>query len=146
MPKITVAPSGKLGVAWYDRRYDPDHANYDLAYSESTDGGATWSVNQRVSDVSSDPDQLQDYKGINDLGLRTALVYGPDYAIAGWLDTRVASQLGEFFVDRGTMAVETPVPTETPVATDTPASTGTSTATSTSVVTVTVTPLVHAAV
>lgn len=106
-PTIQVSPSGTIGVTWYDRRYDPIHANYDLAYTESTDGGATWSLNQRVSDVSSNPDELLDYKGICDIGYRKSLVYGPDYAMASWIDTRVAPQLGEFFVDRGTINTPT---------------------------------------
>ena len=106
-PTIQVSSSGTVGVTWYDRRYDPLHANYDLAYTESTDGGATWSPNQRVTDVSSDPDQLLDYKDICDIGNRRSLVYGPDYAIASWIDTRVAPQLGEFFIDRGTISTPT---------------------------------------
>ena len=90
-PTIQVSPSGTVGVTWYDRRYDPLHADYDLAYTESTDGGATWSPNQRVSDVSSDADQLQDYKGICDIGNRKSLVYGYGYAMASWMDTRVCA-------------------------------------------------------
>ena len=86
-PTIQVSPSGTVGVTWYDRRYDPLHADYDLAYTESTDGGATWSPNQRVSDVSSNADQLQDYKGICDIGYRKSLVYGYGYAMASWIDT-----------------------------------------------------------
>jgi hypothetical protein len=136
MPTVQVSPAGTVGVTWYDRRYDPAHADYDLAYSESTDGGATWSANQRVSDVSSNADNLQDYKGISDIGIRKSLAYGPGYAIASWLDTRTAPQLGEFFIDRGTMG--TPVATATPTASNT----AVATATTTPMVTATSTPTV----
>ncbi len=69
-PTMEVAPDGTIGVTWYDRRYDPNHYMYDLAYSQSTDGGLTWSPNQRVTDQSSDPTQLADFKGIDDVGFR----------------------------------------------------------------------------
>jgi hypothetical protein len=125
MPTLQVAPDGTVGISFYDRRYDPDHLLYDLSYTQSADGGATWSANQRVSDVSSDPDRLVDFKGIDDIGFRKSLVYGPDYAVASWLDTRLGLQQGEFFIDRGTVLITT-TPTLTPIM---PSPTGTSAST-----------------
>src|SRR5205814_1209779 len=112
---------GLLGAVWFDRRYDPDnHYLYDLAYSQSTDNGLTWSTNRRVSDVSSNPDHVSDYKGTDDVGYRKALVYGPDYVLASWLDTRLGSEQGDFFTDRGVFGV--PDPTSSPTPTPTPCS------------------------
>ncbi|MEO5953829.1 MAG: S-layer homology domain-containing protein, partial [Chloroflexia bacterium] len=93
------------------------------SYNESTDGGATWSATQRVSDTSSDPDRLIDIKGIDDIGIRKSLVYGPDYALPSWVDTRLGVQQGEFFVDHGAVPTTTPTPTiltPTSVPTSTP--------------------------
>ena len=151
MPTIAVAGNGTIGVSFYDRRYDPDHKLYDLSYTESTDGGVTWSANQRVSDVSSNPDYVQDVKGIDDLGYRKGLAYGPNFAIASWLDTRAEMvRSGEFYIDRGIITGPTPTltptapvasPTRTPTTqaggsatstrTNTPATVTTATATST---------------
>ncbi|HEX9989908.1 MAG TPA: S-layer homology domain-containing protein [Chloroflexia bacterium] len=115
MPTIGAHPSGLIGVTWHDRRYS-DGYRYDLVYSQSTDGGLTWSKNQRVSDVSSDPEAVPDYKGIDYIGYRVPLVFGYDYILPGWLDTRRGTRNGDFFTDRGVL----PVPTVTPLPTQTP--------------------------
>lgn len=59
-PGISIAPNGRIDVAWYDFRNSPtpegtgeggnDGGSHDVYYSSSTDGGATWSTNLRVSD------------------------------------------------------------------------------------------------
>ncbi len=104
-PYIAIGHDGTLGVTWYDRRYSADGYFYDRAYAQSRDGGATWSANQRISDVSSDPTRYSNVKGVSDLGSRQPLVFGPNYALPGWADTRIASQEGshrlDIFVDRG---------------------------------------------
>ena len=146
MPTVRVSPSGTVGITFYDRRYDPNHVWYDLSYTESTDGGVTWSANQRVTDVSSDPDVLGDTKGIDDIGIRKALVYGPDYAIPSWLDTRLGSGQGEFFIDRGIITTTTATPTWTPTHTPTrtatsPPPTGTAISSAISTATTTRTPV-----
>ena len=46
--------SGTLTVSWYDRRLDPfSNLAFDRFLTYSTDGGATWNPNVRISDVSS---------------------------------------------------------------------------------------------
>ncbi|MEO8285579.1 MAG: S-layer homology domain-containing protein [Chloroflexota bacterium] len=133
-PTLEVAPDGTIGVTWYDRRYDPAHYNYDTVYSQSTDGGLTWSANSRVSDVSSDPNQLFDVKVISDVGFRKGLVFGPDYAISSWIDTRGETTKGYIYADRG--AVVANPPTITPTITSTGTSTATAQATATATATV----------
>ena len=128
-PDLKVAPDGTIGVIWYDRRYSSNRYMYDLAYSQSTDGGLTWSPNQRVTDQSSDPTQLPDGKGIDDLGYRTGMVFGPDYVLPGWIDTRDGTRQGHLFVDRGTFASPTPGPSPTRTSVNTPTSTPSGTGT-----------------
>jgi len=124
-PDIAVRPDGLLGVTWLDRRYDPDHYLYDLEYSQSTDGGLTWSANQRVSDNSSDPDQLYDYKGIDSTGYRRGLVFGPDYILPSWVGAAPASTTGNFFTDHGSFVEATPTGTPTTIPTSSPTGTPT---------------------
>ena len=51
MPQLTVDSIGIVHTFWYDRRNDPLRGGRaDLYYSRSTDGGATWAANVRISD------------------------------------------------------------------------------------------------
>jgi hypothetical protein len=54
-PWISVNPDGVVSVAFYDRRLDPSNLLFDLWITHSFDGGQTWTPNQRVSNVSSNP-------------------------------------------------------------------------------------------
>lgn len=54
-PVVAVAPDGKVGVLWYDRRDDPARRCWDLYFTLSTDGGATFSANRKVSTMPSCP-------------------------------------------------------------------------------------------
>jgi hypothetical protein len=54
-PWTFVNPDGVVTVAFYDRRLDPANLLFDMWITHSFDGGATWTPNQRVSDVSSSP-------------------------------------------------------------------------------------------
>jgi FG-GAP-like repeat len=46
---LSVAPSGRIDVVWYDTRNSPDNFTSQLFYSYSIDGGSTWSPNVAVS-------------------------------------------------------------------------------------------------
>ncbi|TES91931.1 MAG: T9SS type A sorting domain-containing protein, partial [Candidatus Cloacimonadota bacterium] len=54
-PWLTVAPDGSIIVVFLDRRLDPGNLWMDLYMTTSIDGGNTWSVNERITTVSSDP-------------------------------------------------------------------------------------------
>jgi hypothetical protein len=56
-PSVSVDPSnGRVTVAWYDRRDDPNNAFYRTYYTQSSDGGSTFlAAQQPVSDARSDP-------------------------------------------------------------------------------------------
>ncbi len=54
-PWLTVSPDGAISVVFYDRRNDPSNYLMDLYFTQSLDGGLSWSENRRVTTVSSDP-------------------------------------------------------------------------------------------
>jgi len=49
MVAMDVAPNGRIDVVWYDTRDDPGNWRSSLYYSNSVNGGATWSANRRLS-------------------------------------------------------------------------------------------------
>jgi len=53
-PSVSVAPNGRVDVAWWDFRDDIGGFTNDVYYAYSTDGGATFSRNERVTDRSID--------------------------------------------------------------------------------------------
>jgi hypothetical protein len=57
-PWVTVDNTGTLSAVWLDRRQDPANLQWHCYMSQSTDGGMTWSANQQISTVPSDPGQM----------------------------------------------------------------------------------------
>ena len=53
-PMLSVAPNGRLDVAWWDMRDNGGRAVVDVYHSSSDDAGVTWSKNERVTDRSID--------------------------------------------------------------------------------------------
>jgi hypothetical protein len=47
---MSVAPNGRIDVVWLDTRDNPGTYLSSLYYSNSYDGGVTWSPNERLSD------------------------------------------------------------------------------------------------
>jgi hypothetical protein len=79
-PALSVLPNGTLNVSWYDRRNDPtNNCATDVYAAVSTDGGATFSANTRVTPVSSDydgnPNGPGDYSGNAPFGFSTILSF-----------------------------------------------------------------------
>ncbi len=59
-PWLVVNQEGIISVIFYDQRYDaPNYYLFDLMAAYSYDGGATFTVNHRISDVSSSPGDLK---------------------------------------------------------------------------------------
>ena len=58
LPFVAVAPNGKVGVSWYDRRQDPQNLLIDVFMRISTDGGASFGPNLKITDVSFPPPGL----------------------------------------------------------------------------------------
>ncbi|HSH23555.1 MAG TPA: cell wall-binding repeat-containing protein [Acidimicrobiales bacterium] len=99
-PNISVAPDGRIDLVWHDRRHAykgcsqthvacNDMRLGDTYYSYSTNGGATWSPNRRITDRSINNDVGYDYK------FSTYWDYGPVSVPVGnsgvlfaWMDSR----------------------------------------------------------
>ncbi|MGI8586535.1 MAG: S-layer homology domain-containing protein [Chloroflexia bacterium] len=125
-PMVIVDATGKLQAFWLDRRLDAANHLFNSWYSSSTDGGATWDADTRVSTASQDlnigfppgsGNAAGDYWGFD---ATSNVVY------AAWNDTRDGVQQ-DIYVARGLFG--TPPPTFTPTATPAPSNTPAPTAT-----------------
>jgi hypothetical protein len=88
-PSISVAPDGTIGVSFYDTRNDLTDKKTDVYWSFSTDGGNTWSANQRVTGAQSDESGFGDANDYGDYE-------GGDVGTTGvfqfvWTDSRVGA-------------------------------------------------------
>jgi len=54
-PWVACDETGVLHATWYDRRNDAGNYLWHIYYAFSTDGGVTWSTNERVTTVASSP-------------------------------------------------------------------------------------------
>jgi hypothetical protein len=103
-PGVSVAPNGRVDIAWHDFRHDPFSTTAyvpnvitpnterwsDVYYAYSTDGGATWSKNLRITDRSIDRNagatfNGRDVRGLIGIASTDAAVY------VTWPDTRAAA-------------------------------------------------------
>jgi hypothetical protein len=55
VPMVAVSQEGILGVAWFDGRLSQDGKGYDVYFTASVDGGATFLPAVRVSTITSTP-------------------------------------------------------------------------------------------
>jgi hypothetical protein len=118
-PMLSFGADGRLHAFWLDRRLDPANVLFDSWYSSTTDGGATWDPDTRVSTASQNlnigfPPGSGNAAG-DYWGLDTAL----DTVYAAWTDTRAGAQQ-DIYVARGTLNGG-PTPTPTMSATASPA-------------------------
>ena len=89
LPKLAVAPGGRLDVLYYDRRRDPDDVRNEVSLQSSADGGATFGTSTTVSSAPFDSRVgFGGVRGMPDLGSRLGLVSGDDRVFALWSDTR----------------------------------------------------------
>ena len=92
LPKIAVAPGGRVDVVYYDRRSDPKDVMNEVALQSSFDHGKTFSSRTTLS--SRPFDSRIGYgseRGLPDLGSRLGLVTDDSSAYAVWTDTRAGS-------------------------------------------------------
>ncbi|MEE9554148.1 MAG: T9SS type A sorting domain-containing protein [candidate division Zixibacteria bacterium] len=88
-PWITVDEGGVIHAIFYDRRLDDENLLFDLFYTRSDDAGQTWSENERITDVSSDPSNARlagligEYIGLSATQGEVQMV---------WTDTRNGNQ------------------------------------------------------
>lgn len=63
-PAVAVNRDGVVGVAWYDTRHDPRGECYDLFFTASLDGGATFLPAVRVTPEPSCPQASERQRGV----------------------------------------------------------------------------------
>jgi len=104
-PGISVAPDGRIDVAWHDFRNDPfftpgktedmgvDQRYWDAYYASSTNAGGTWSANTRVTDPSIDG-QLGVTFNNNDVRGPMGVASSDNAAYVTWADSRATGADG----------------------------------------------------
>jgi len=93
LPRLAVAPSGRVDVLFYDRRADPGNVMTNVFLASSGNHGRSF-VNRRVSSTSFDdrvgPSLGPDYG--TDFGTRLGLSSDDRRALTAWTDTRLGNQ------------------------------------------------------
>jgi len=93
LPRLSVAPGGRLDIVWYDRRGNEVNRGNDVYYSYSGDGGRHFAPNVKLTSLDSDSRIGPRYlvtsaRGLVEFGSRIALVSARSGATAAWTDTR----------------------------------------------------------
>jgi len=89
MPRLSVAPGGRLDAIYYDRRDDPRNRRNAVSLQSSFDGGRTFDARVALSDRSFDSRiGFGSERGLADLGSRLASLSTADRTLALWTDTR----------------------------------------------------------
>ena len=88
-PWLSVDDLGVIHAIFYDRRLDPNNLLFDLYYTRSVDAGMTWSVNERITTVSSNPSDAA-LAGL--IGEYIGLSAWRNQVQMAWTDTRNGNQ------------------------------------------------------
>ncbi len=86
-PNLTVAPNGRLDLAWWDFRHDDGSFSNDVYLVSSGDNGVTWSRNTRVTDRSIDR-RIGPWYGNADIRQAPGMAATDDFTVVAWDDTR----------------------------------------------------------
>ena len=100
-PGISIAPGGRIDVAWWDFRtdalYNPagngnttrrDATCFDIFYTSSSDGGVSWARNSRISDRSMNQFEGFAMNPAYDLRGPVGVASTDDEAYVAWSDSR----------------------------------------------------------
>jgi len=90
MPALSVGRDGVVNIAWLDNRNDAKNVNYDVYMARSTNG-TSFSANQRVTNVSSNPYNDPRTQG-SLIGDYFAMASGGGSVYAVWTDTRNSNE------------------------------------------------------
>jgi len=153
---LSVAPTGRIDVVWYDTRNAANNIDSQLFYSFSTDGGLTWAANVAVSDAFDPHAGYPNNTKIGDYITIVSDATGGNVAYAATFNVNPNAVGGHeqdvYYVRVSPTGGGTPTPTPTasptptatatasPTATQTPTATPTATATATGTATATATP------
>ncbi len=95
-PAISVDPDGIVHAIWGDMRNDPHEVRYDVFYSESSDRGSSWRVQDELNSESSDvratdfaSNSLVGFAGGRFLGDHFSLAANASDVYLAWVDTRL---------------------------------------------------------
>lgn len=97
---ISVAPNGRIDVAFHDFRNDPFQSAgegtryWDVYHTYSTDRGRTWSSDTRVTETFIDANQGATYNN-RDVRGPTGLASTNDAAYIAWPDSRATGENGD---------------------------------------------------
>jgi len=110
LPKLAVAPNGRLDVLYYDRRSDRRDITTEVSLQSSHDGGESFSKRVPVSDRRfSSRIGYGSERDLPDLGSRSGLVSTKSRALAVWTDTRGGTpSSGKQDLARGVVAYSDP--------------------------------------
>lgn len=103
-PGLSVAPNGRIDLAWHDFRNDPTHefgeedqrgpprefGKSDIYYTYSTDGGQTWAPNLKVNDRALDAEIGVSFD-TNNLRNPLAVASTDAQALLAWPDSRAGT-------------------------------------------------------
>jgi hypothetical protein len=91
-PALAVGPDGVVHASWGDMRDDPTEVRYEIYYSESSDQGATWHVQNAPEDVRATDfaaNSLVGFAGGRFLGDHFSLAAPAGDVYLAWSDTRL---------------------------------------------------------
>lgn len=93
LPRLSLAPNGRLDAIFYDRRGDAQNRGNDVFFTYSTDGGRRFAPNVKLTTQGSDSRIGPQYavpsaQRLFEFGSRVALVSQPSRSLAAWTDTR----------------------------------------------------------
>jgi hypothetical protein len=92
LPKLSVAPDGRLDVLYYDRRADRTNVLNEVSLQSSFDAGKTFLPRVQLSDRAfSSRIGFGLERGMPDLGSRLGLISTDSRAYGVWTDTRGGS-------------------------------------------------------
>lgn len=91
-PNFSVAPNGRLDVAWWDFRNDPGSFVNDVYATSSADNGMTWSANLRITDQSINR-KVGVWSNGYDIRQPPGIASGDQLTTFAWDDTRLGDDL-----------------------------------------------------
>lgn len=93
LPRVSVGPTGRVDVLYYDRRRDPENVRNEVALQSSVDGGQTFTDRVVASGAAFDSRiGFGASRDMAELGSRLGLASTADRALAVWADTRAGTR------------------------------------------------------
>ena len=93
LPRLAVAPGGRLDVVYYDRRADPANVLNQVSFQSSHDDGASFGEARQLASMAFDSRiGFGSWRGLPDLGSRLGLLSTDTTARAVWTDTRAGTE------------------------------------------------------